>query len=523
MDLTARTGEPYCLAGSRMAFTNWYYVRPSGLGWFNDKGEDVTVKGNDEPGQAHIHSDEPAIGICLIVNPAQRSGQIIMPRHAYEDGGWAVSTIIEENGIYRVWANTGWGDLKNRGMNFFCYYESDDGINWKAPNCGIYEFEGNRDNNILSADGGGNVFIDASASPSERYKWIREHQFSREEYENFLSHRPGKVDARCVRQDVGVFFGAQGAVSPEGLRWTIIDEPLVMMHTDTHIVAYYDAQLGKYVGYFRDWMVGPQAGTYAESNDKESITRWLRCGRRVIGRAETKDFRHWPISEVILEPHLAMSPNEVLYTNCKTTIPKAPDNHLMFPAVWDISTDRTHLVLATSHNGRYWNYTPGRSVLETAPFEQWDGGCVFAVPNLIELPNGDFALPYTGYNVPHKYPRKKATRGFGYAIWPKGRLIGIEAKDKGSFTTAAVISQGRKLLINAEVEKDGYIEVEAADLQGRSIVGRDFGNSVRLTGDCFEKPVVWKGYSDLGIQKGEPIMLRFRLKNATVYYLDFEQ
>ena len=101
--------------------------------------------------------------------------------------------------------------------------------------------------------------------------------------------------------------------------------------------------------------------------------------------------------------------------------------------------------------------------------------------------------------------------------------MGIEAKDKGSFTTAAVISQGRKLLINAEVKKDGYIEVEAADLQGISIVGRDFGNSVRLTGDCFEKPVVWKGYSDLGIQKGEPIMLRFRLKNATVYYLDFEQ
>lgn len=43
------TGEPYELAGNRIVFTNWFYVRPGGFGWFNARGENVTVRGDEAP------------------------------------------------------------------------------------------------------------------------------------------------------------------------------------------------------------------------------------------------------------------------------------------------------------------------------------------------------------------------------------------------------------------------------------------------------------------------------------------
>lgn len=520
-----RTGEPYKLTGRRMAFTSWYYVRPSGFGWFNNNGENVTVKGDEEPNDAHIKHFEKAAGVRLVAKTAERTGKILDAERPYEEGGPAIVTAFKENGIYRAWGCTGWGDLKGRGLPALCCYESKDGYDWKRPNCGLVEFNGNKNNNILlifpSYASWGTVFIDPSAPASERYKWISEHHFSRAEYEKYCKEYPGEADSKSDRLDAGFCIAVKGAVSPDGLSWTLIDKPIAMIHSDTQIVAYYDIQLGKYVGYFRDWIVGPQAEPFAGNNDDECVSNWLRSARRAIGRAETNDFWHWPLSEVILEPNPAMSPNEVLYTNCKTTIPGAPDNHLMFPAVWNTAADKTHIALATSHDGKIWNYAPIKKVLDTAEAGQWDGGCLFASPNLIELPNGDFALPYTGFNVPHKYPRKKAARGTAYAVWSKGRLMGIEAKDDGCFTTVAVIPQGQKLYINAQIGGAGYVKVEAADLKGKPIPGREFTNAVRLLGDCHQKLVSWKEHDILGIKQGEPVILRFRMNSATIYFVDF--
>jgi hypothetical protein len=80
-----------------------------------------------------------------------------------------------------------------------------------------------------------------------------------------------------------------------------------------------------------------------------------------------------------------MKPSELLYTNCYTTIPGAPDHHLMFPTVWDTDSDSTHLEMAAGHDGRLWNWVPGGRLMETAEFGRFDGGSVFWHPNLIEL------------------------------------------------------------------------------------------------------------------------------------------
>lgn len=517
--VTYKTGDPYRLAGNRMIFANWYYVRPCSFSWKDAEGRIVSVKGDQGPFEAHFKRTDPAWGVQLAVKSPVTTEMLIKPEHPWEAGGVNVYTVMKDAGKYRAWANNNWGDLNMYGekRSFFCYYESDDGLNWERPDCGLTEYGGNKRNNLLLAENGGSVFIDPSAPPAERYKWIAEHHFSGEAYEEYKRRRPDAVDRKSRRLDAGLLVGARGAVSPDGIRWKIIPQPLVMMHTDTQVTAYYDNLLKKYVGYFRDWMAGPQA----EGTEDEKQLRWMDVGRRVIGRAETADFREFPLSEVIVEPRLDMGPSQVLYTNCRTAVPGAPDIHLMFPAVWDTSEDTTHMEVLSSHDGKVWNYLSDGAVLNTGDFGGWDGGCIFPVPNLIELPGGDFALPYTGYSVPHKYPRVKATRGFGYAIWPKGRLVALEAKEKGEFTTVAVVPPGGKLLINAVTRRAGRIEVEALDCHNRVIPGRDFEHSVPVIGDQYRTPVRWKEHGDLGITAGEAVSLRFRMEKAGIYSLEF--
>lgn len=509
-------GEPYRLAGSRMAFTNWFYIRLCAFGWVDDEGRNVMVSGGQGPDEAHFVRSEGPYGIRFKVHPAERSRPLLAVERSWESGGVQLGTILQEGGRYRAWGQTGWGDLIGRGKPFFAYYESSDGLHWERPDCGIVAIDGSTANNVLGR-GGGTVFIDPAAPPAERYKWISEHHFTQAEFEAYQAQYPDEIDLRSILTHNHLYLGVKGAVSPDGLHWTALPLPLAIVPSDTQVVAYYDPALQRYVGYFREYMVGLQGGPAPV----HQTARWNSYGRRSIGRAETADFRHFPLTVPILVPHPGLRPSQTFYTNCRTTIPGAPEQHLMFPAVWDHATDSTEIHFASSHDGRAWSFVSGEPVLNTAAFGEWDGGCVFASPNLIELPNGDFALVYTGYNVPHKYPRQQAVRSCAYALWPKGRLVGLEAVERGAFSTLAVAAPGRRLYANALTRRAGHIRVEAARLSGETIPGREFENSIPLTGDCRAAPVVWKEHADLGVEVGEDVVLRFRMEAAVLYYLDF--
>lgn len=243
-------------------------------------------------------------------------------------------------------------------------------------------------------------------------------------------------------------------------------------------------------------------------------------GRRSIGRTESSTFGNFPVSDLILVPGPDMLPCDVLYTNGRTTIPGNPRLHVMFPTVWHQSDDSTSVSMAASHDGRVWNFLPGGYVLDTGPFGAWDGGCVFARPNLVELADGTFAMPVTGYNVPHKYPRGRYKYATGYMVWPKGRIVALESPSVGQFSTVAIMPPGRKLLINADTRRAGSIAIEVANLSGNSLPGRSFEDFDRMMGDLYRTPASWKGQTDLAL--GTPVILRFRMDAARLYALDFE-
>lgn len=92
----------------------------------------------------------------------------------------------------------------------------------------------------------------------------------------------------------------------------------------------------------------------------------------------------------------------------------------------------------------------------TGPFGAFDGGCVFAHPQLTELGDNRWVLPYSAYNVPHKYPRRLWKFAPGYAVWPKGRLVALEAAERGEFATIGLVPPGRSFNEAARIFGDQF-------------------------------------------------------------------
>jgi len=530
------SGEPYPLEGNRIYFTNWYFIRPGNLNWLNKKGDLVnTIEEGAEqptlgPWDAQLSRPSSPFGIEIVTQPAQRVGPILKPEKPWEKESILLRTVLKDGDKYRAW-----GKCIPGGE---CYFESDNGMDWVRPVLGLREFEGNRDNNLLDPGPEGSVFIDPISPPEERYKSVRGPTVSFEEFKAFVEKHPDKWDARAVKgywRDPRKFRALAGSVSPDGIHWKELPELFTIEHSDGIETAYYDKRLKKYVVYTRNWFVGQRSEGW-EGNPQTRTWLGEECGsgRRAIGRMESSTFSDFPLSENVIVPTPSdVSPSEVFYTSIWSTFPGAPDQHLMFPTIWDTRDDTCSIGLWSSHDGKLWSRVPGPRLLETAAFGQWDGGCIFSAPYLIELPNGDFALPYKGYNLPHKYPRGTMEVHTGYAIWPKGRVVAVEAKEVGEFATIAVLPPGRTLRINALTKRAGGIQVEVVKLVDQPkvrpnqpyeeiIPGRSFNDCDPIQGDRFGSTVTWKGEPDLGFVQGEAVILRFHMDRAQLFGIEFK-
>ena len=478
-------GVPYELAGKRIVFTNWHYIQPGDLNWRDAEGKIVGLEGNIGLFDAHHVGVGAPHGIRIMAEKPRILGPLDRPHRM----------ILRDGDIYRGWTNSD-------------YYESTDAMHWEKK--AALKLDASIEDSIH------HVFVDPVAPSAERFKAVWVGHINRAQFDAFRAQRPDGWEPRAIfalgESDVATCL--RGSVSPDGVQWTTLPDPLVVEYSDTLNTAYYDPALREYVIYTRQWSVGPRT----DRLPPDIRNSWTGVGRRAIGRTASRDFRRFPPSEMILEPTPEMLPSEQLYTNCHTTVPGAPDQHLMFPAIWNASIDdTTRIALASSHDGEIWHWVPGGDLLHTQPFGQWDGGCIWATPDLIELPNGDWALPYVGHNVPHKYPRGQRVGATGYAVWPKGRLVAVEAEDRGEFTMIPLIAPGKTLKINALTLRTGWVKIEVLGVQGRSLA-----DCVPIVGDAHWTTVRWKGAGDLGVGEGQPVTLRVEMKQARVFGLEMD-
>lgn len=478
-------GAPYELAGNRIVFTNWYYIQPGDLDWRNSAGKSVYVDGNEGPFAAHHVAINAPHGIRIAAEKPKLLEPFERPHRM----------ILHDDGIYKGWTDSD-------------YYESADAVHW-TKKAALQLGDDVK-------DGFYQVFVDPTSSPEERFKSLWVDHIDRVQFDDYRKRRPDDWEPRALvlLNEKNVVSCLRGGVSADGIHWKSFPDPLVVEYSDTWNTAYYDRVLGEYVIFTRQWSIGPRS----ERLPPDIRNSWTGVGRRAIGRTASRDFRRFSPSEMILEPTPDMLPSEQLYTNCYTTIPGAPDQHLMFPSIWNGSVDdTTRVAMASSHDGKVWHWVPGGDLLHTQAFGRWNGGCVWATPNLIELPDGDWALPYLAHSFPHKYPRGQNVGSTSYAVWPKGRLVSVGADDHGEFTMIPVIAPGKSLRINAVTLRTGWIKVEVVGVDGRRMA-----DCAPIVGDQHWSKVTWNGAGDLGKDAGQPVTLRVELQQAKLYGLEFD-
>jgi len=539
-------GEPVELKGNYIYFTSWKYVRQGNFGWpiqpdpnapaAADK-QGAWLKGDGNLGARFLPIDMPH-GIHLVAQQAQK-----VP---FKPGQMAAQVFDE--GKYKAWYTVGpcpepesfsTKDKILPGHNaHIAYAESKDGLVWEIPHLGLHEYAGNRNNNIVfrgdlngSTRGfhGGSVFIDPT-SKEERYKMLYLGIITDDEWESFERKYPGEADTMARRPDVGGYrcvVAVFRAVSSDGIHWKSLPEPLMVQHADTMNTCYYDLDRKQYLAYVRAWQVNERVPGFG----RPESTSWISVGRRSIGRAVSNDFRHFSKPEVVVTTGADMSPSHVWYTNCKTTLPECPDNHVMFPWLWEMESDGGSVWLLSSPDCWNWSRVKDGPVVTCGNPGEPDGGFVVCSGNLLEYPDNRWCLAYSGNPIPHKYPgrdlnlRKGLFPGLsgasGLATWPKGRLVALQCDEIGEFATVAVIPPNDRICLNAIVKPTGYIKV-AVRIYGGSedMSGHTFEDTDRLVGDSLAMPVSWKGDAVIPHQ-GKPIILRFQLKQAKLFGIEF--
>ncbi|MCB1066256.1 MAG: hypothetical protein KDN20_25480, partial [Verrucomicrobiae bacterium] len=186
-------------------------------------------------------------------------------------------TLFQDGDLYRM-IYRGWAHdpttMKQIRSEVTCYAESNDGITWRKPELGLFDFEGSKANNIIVRSGNGihnfTAFKDTrpDCPPEERYKALGG------------SKEKGKHGLMYFR-------------SADCVHWEQVgDEPVITDGAfDSQNLAFYDSVRGEYRAYWR------------------IFTNKVRA----IRTATSKDFITW-------EPHHDLeypegTPNQHLYTN----------------------------------------------------------------------------------------------------------------------------------------------------------------------------------------------------------------
>ena len=358
-----------------------------------------------------------------------------------------------------------------------CYATSGDGITWTKPALDIIEFGGSRANNVVMRYAHGNgIFKDRQATdPAERYKMVLYHEETR-------------------RMMV--------AWSPDGMHWSPpfhcpeIEfprrdnpaNPIVWMG-DTHNNALWAPSLERYVLITRMWRQEPR--------------------RRLVGRAESVNFRQWSASQPILEGRDA---EDQIYAMPSFAYGNL---YLGLPMIFNATTDTVDCELAWSPDTIHWQrLCAGTPLIPRGSVGSYDSGCIYAAATPVLL-GDEIRLYYGGNNYLHTDWRDGY---FCLATLPRDRFAGLTTTTPtatGVITTHPLLCTGSQVSINAQASQ-GQVRVAVVDQPTLQM-----DDCLPLVGDLLHDQVIWQNQQSLASLIGQSVRLRFELQSATLFAFTF--
>jgi hypothetical protein len=405
-------------------------------------------------------------------------------------------TVIQDGELYRLY----YRGLPLAGKDgsedeVTCYAESRDGITWVKPSLGLFEVHGTRDNNVV---------LHGQAPCS--------HNFS-----PFLDTRPGVAPDERFKALAGTqASGLIAFTSADGIRWRrLADKPVLTQGAfDSQNVAFWSATEGVYLCYFRTWSKGGYQGF------------------RTISRATSADFLHW--SEPV-PMSFGDTPMEHLYTSQTHPYFRAPHIYIATPMRFipgrkvltdaqatalgvnkDYRGDCAEAVFMSSRGGNRYDRTfmegwirPGNDL------GNWASRAGLTALGVVPTGPGEMSIyKQAHYAQPTAHLARYTLRLDGF--------VSVNAPFAGGeMTTRPLRFRGRELTLNLSTSAAGSVRIEILDGGGEAIPGFTRADAVELIGDDLERVVAWKQGSDLASLAGRPIRLRFVMKDADLYSLQF--
>ncbi len=496
------TTKPIEFASNKQVFIDWEFIEPGyGLAFKPEQQEKSNSMPHMMPYGVHLGVYKP----CVMQEPLIKQDLSSDGLETDKGSVGGFNTLLFDEGIYKLWYSVTIESIVEKtdeigSESVLCYAESKDGISWEKPKLGLFELNGNRNNNIVfglnTTFVGSTVFKDPSGTPEERYKLI-------------CSGRPYSYNGKSKLQ-----MWVYGSVSPDGIHWSTFDEPILKCASDTQDICFYSPEQGEYNAYLRGWH--PQ-------------TRGGYGGRRTITKSVTKNFRKFPEPEIVMSPLPNDPPDLDFYSSAAQRWPGTKNAYFMMPAFYHRSSDIVDIHFAVSRDGEIWNRPSLEPIIPANQGSMEGAMSIYASVGVVPFGVNRWAFPLTQYHFPHNAGYRKHFKespgimagGLYLATIREDGFMALETEGQGECWTQVICFRGSKLLTNSWAPYGGRVLIELTDEKGNPVSGYTMDECDGAKGDVFNRAMSWKGKQDVSFLEGRPIRMHFKLIRARLHSFQF--
>ena len=459
-------------------------------------------------------------GAQLRLHAPREEGVAIRHDKPWEGPYAGYTTVIKDGSTYRMYYR-GLPVARHDGSDaeVTCYAESPDGVNWTKPELGLFEVHGTRANNVILA----------GAAPFS-------HNFA-----PLLDERPGVPAGQRFKALGGIdSSGLVAFASADGVRWRKLrEEP--------------DLTSKQHAPFKHNWLFDSQNLAFW-SDAEQCYVAYFRVydGLRKVARSTSKDFLTWTpavMMEQVTDDGSGPKPAPVehIYTSQTTPYFRAPHLYLALPSRFMDGKDaitqerKTELGVPVTYMppGAGFNDMPlmssragsaryDRTFMEAwirpgSDPRAWTSRANYPACGVVPTPpqNPTELSIYVDRHV--GYPTAHVAR---YTLRLDGFVSVNAPYAGGELLTKPLVFAGGKLSINVSTSAVGGVRVEIQDAGGKAIPGYTADDSAEVVGDEVDRTVTWKQgggvTSDVSKLAGQPVRLRFIMKDADLYAIQFQ-